>query len=179
MLTERLEIRPPEEEDRSRFVDLWTQDSFMVFSDGVKDQASANERFDRMLRRADEFAFAKQPVIERASGRIIGYSGMDIFDFEGERHLEYGYRLDTESRGRGYATEASTAILALADAHRRENLTADGVPVSGERVFAIIDPLNHPSQNVARKIGFTFWKLAEVGGFMDNLYLRPLGAQPG
>jgi len=175
MFTERLEIRLPMEADRARFVELWTQDAFMVFSDGVKDEESANGRFDRMLHRATEFPFAKQPVIERATGELIGYSGMDVFEFEGEVHLEYGYRLEPEARGNGYATEASTALLAVADAHPREGLTADGRPVSGDRVVAIIDPMNHPSQNVALKIGFTFWQFCEVNGFYDNLYLRPLG----
>ena len=106
MLTERLEVQPPREEDRTRFVGLFCAPEFMVFSEGVHDLESANVRFDGMLRTAIEVPFAKQPVIERATGTIVGYSGVAWFDFEGERRLEFGYRLVPEARGRGYATEA-------------------------------------------------------------------------
>jgi RimJ/RimL family protein N-acetyltransferase len=82
MLTARLEVRPPLEDDRRRFVELFQDPEFMVFSDGVHDLASANRRFDEMLRAANELPFAKQPVVERASGRVVGYSGVAWFDFE-------------------------------------------------------------------------------------------------
>jgi RimJ/RimL family protein N-acetyltransferase len=65
-----------------------------------------------------------------------------------------------EARGRGYATEAGRAALAKADESYR-----------GE-ILAIIDPTNQPSQNVASKLGFTFWKQAMVAGDLDNLYRR-------
>ena len=34
----------------------------------------------------------------------------------------------------------------------------------------MIDPKNAPSQNVAAKFGFTYWKQAVVNGYLDNLY---------
>ena len=55
----------------------------------------------------EELTFAKQPVIERATGTIVGYAGVNWFDFEGERRLEFGWRLVPEARGKGYATEAA------------------------------------------------------------------------
>src|SRR6476661_2124517 len=114
----------------------------MVFSGGVHTVDSAHERFDEMLVRAAELPFAKQPVIERSSGVIVGYSGVNWFDFEGERRLEYGYRLVPEARGKGYATEAGRAVLDVArDTFRGE-------------ILAMIDPTNDASQNVARKLGF-------------------------
>lgn len=158
MLTARLEIRPPVEADRTSFVRLFCDEEFMVFSDGVLDYEAANRRFDQMLARANELAFAKQPVIERATDQIIGYSGVDRFELEGQSRLEYGYRLVPEARGRGYATEAARALLSAAAS-----------TYTGE-ILAIIDPTNHASQNVARKLGFIFWKQAVVNGYLDNLY---------
>jgi RimJ/RimL family protein N-acetyltransferase len=156
VLTARLEIRHPDEEDRERFVQLFRDRAFMIFSGGVLDEAAANHRFDQMLERAAEISFAKRPVIERSSGAIIGYAGVDRFDFEGESRLEYGYRLVPEARGRGYATEAGLAVLAAAaDSYRGE-------------ILAFIDPSNHPSRNVLRKLGFAFWKnVAWEGGPTD------------
>ena len=80
--------------------------------------------------------------------------GVDYIDFE----LEWGYRLVPECRGRGYATEASQALLA--EAHQT---------YAGE-VLAVIAPENLASQNVCRKLGFTFWKQAPVDGDLRNLY---------
>jgi RimJ/RimL family protein N-acetyltransferase len=144
MLTARLEVRLPDEKDRERFVQLFGDADFMAFSRGILDRKTANRRFDRMLERAAELSFAKQPVVERSTGAIIGYSGVDTFGFEGESRLEFGYRLVPEARGRGYASEAGQAVLAAADHTYR-----------GE-VLAFIDPLNRPSRNVLAKLGFTF-----------------------
>jgi hypothetical protein len=41
MLTARLEVRLPREADRNRFVELFRDPEFMVFSDGVHDLDSA------------------------------------------------------------------------------------------------------------------------------------------
>lgn len=41
-------------------------------------------------------------------------------------------------------------------------------------VFAMIDPANEPSKAVARSLGFEFWKLAVVDGFMDEIHRREI-----
>jgi RimJ/RimL family protein N-acetyltransferase len=164
VLTPRLEVRLPGESDRARFVELFCDEDFMVFSSGVLTKDAAHERFDEMLVRGAEFAFAKQPVIERSTGIIVGYVGVNWFDFEGRRRLEFGYRLVPRARGVGYATEASQAVLARAAETFR-----------GE-ILAMIDPDNRGSQNVARKLGFTFWKQAIVDGYLDNIYRRRIDA---
>jgi RimJ/RimL family protein N-acetyltransferase len=158
LLTARLELRLPVEADRERFVELFGDEEFMVFSGGSLDPDAANRRFDRMLAIAKELSFAKQPIIEPSSRQIIGYSGADRFEFEGASRLEYGYRLVPDARGRGYATEAGRALLAVATKE-----------YNGE-ILAIIDPMNFASQGVANKLGFTFWKQAEVDGWLCNLY---------
>jgi RimJ/RimL family protein N-acetyltransferase len=163
MLTGRLELRPTEEQDRHRFVELFCDDEFMIFSGGVLDSAAAHLRFDEMLQRAQELAFAKQPIIERESDTIIGYSGVNWFDFEGERRLEFGWRLVPGARGKGYATEAGRAVLAVAAESFR-----------GE-ILAMIDPTNHASANVARKLGFVFWKQAVVDDYLDDLHRLRIG----
>ncbi|MEM9609346.1 MAG: GNAT family N-acetyltransferase [Actinomycetota bacterium] len=160
--TERLIVRLPEEADRERFVELWTDDEFQVFSPGTFDVAGASVRFDRMLERAAELTFAKQPIVDRASGRILGYTGVDTFEFEGETRLEYGYRLDTSARGKGYATEAGQALLAHAS------------QVWEGELLAMIDPRNDASRNVLGKLGFEFWKQDLVEGFVDDLFRRRL-----
>jgi RimJ/RimL family protein N-acetyltransferase len=163
VLTERLEVRLPLEADRRRFVELFQDPAFMEFSDGVHDLASANARFDAMLQTAERVPFAKQPIIERSSGEIVGYSGAAWFRFEGARRLEFGYRLVPSARGQGFATEAGIAVLAVAaDSFRGE-------------LLAMIDVQNVASKGVIGKLGFEFWKIAEIDEYPVELYRRTFG----
>jgi RimJ/RimL family protein N-acetyltransferase len=161
--TARLLVRPPREADRNRFVELFCDKDFMVFYPGVLTGEEARDRFDHMVAVCRTIPFGKQPVIELSSGRIVGYTGVDHIDVEGRAWLEWGYRLVPECRGLGYATEASQALLAKA----RRTYTGE--------LLAIIALENLASQNVCRKLGFTFWKQAPVEGDTRNLYTLPVG----
>lgn len=156
MLTDRLELRLPVEADRGRFVELFTDEAFMVFS-GVLGHGAAHRRFDHMLAVAEETRVAKQPVIERSSGTIIGYAGVDRFALDGHDRWEFGYRLVPRARGRGLATEAGRALLAAAG-------TFPGA------IFAVVDPANRPSQHVAGKLGFVFSRHVMVDRDVKMLY---------
>ena len=164
LVTSRLEVRPPRELDRGRFVELFCSDDFMIFSGQARSVAAAHGRFDHMLAMCEVVPFAKQPIVERESGLVVGYTGVDYFTFEGEDRLEWGYRLMPESRGLGYATEASLALLARA----RKTF-------SGE-LLAIINPANHASQKVCQKLGFAFLRQVPVdNGDIANFYTLALG----
>ncbi len=147
--TDRLIIRLPVEGDRARFVELFTDPAFTVFADGPHDVESANVRFDQMLRMGDAVPYAKQPVIARASGTIVGYTGAGSVVLDGVDRLEWGWRLVPEARGRGYATEATRALLAEADRHD------DG------EMLCLVAPDNHASRAVADKVGFRWWRRIE------------------
>ena len=165
--TERLVVRPPVEEDRSRFVELFTDEAFTVFSDGVHDVASANDRFDGMLALAEAVPYAKQPVIEKDTGTIVGYSGVGTIVFDGLNRLEWGWRFTPAARGKGYATEATRALLDLAD--HSDN---------GE-MLCIIALDNEPSMRVAEKVGFQKWRTYVWDDAPDQdtqLLLRSIGA---
>lgn len=157
-----MEVRRPTERDRPRFVELFGDDAFMAFSGGPLTEDHAQARFDHMLARCAELSFAKQPIVERCSGVVVGYTGVDWIDFERGRWLEWGYRLVPAARGKGYATEASLALLEVA-----------GNDYDGE-VLGIIHPENRASQNVIRKLGFAYWTQAPVHGELRNLYRRDL-----
>ena len=163
LVTIRLEVRPPCEADRVRFIELFGSDAFMIFSSQALTEEAASKRFDHMLAMCEIIPFSKQAIVERSSGIVVGYTGVDYFTFEGEERLEWGYRLVPELRGFGYATEASQALLA----HARETF-------SGE-LLAIIDPANHSFQKVCRKLGFAFLKQAHVDGDVRNLYTLAIG----
>jgi RimJ/RimL family protein N-acetyltransferase len=163
VMTARLLVRPPRETDRDRFVELFCDRDFMVFYPEVLTEEEAEDRFDHMVAVSRAIPFGKQPVVERSSGIIVGYTGVDYIDFEGKTWLEWGYRLVPESRGLGYATEASQALLAKA----HQTYAGD--------LLAIIAPDNPDSQRVCHKLGFAIWKQAPVDGDIRNLYTLAVG----
>ena len=131
----------------------------MVFSaSGALGHDAANLRFDHMLALSADIPFCKQAIIETVTGMAIGYVGVDYFELRGEQRLEFGYRLISESRRQGFATEAALAILELA----RE--TWHG------QLFAFIDPQNHASRNVLSKLGFGLVELTRIKGHDVELY---------
>jgi len=167
-MSERLELRLPIEADRSRFIGLFRDDDFMVYSGGVATSDEANARYDQMLADAAELPYAKQPIIERSTGTIVGYSGVAFFEFEGRRAQEFGYRLCCDARGKGYATEAGLVLVEVARAELAQAAAAQSSEPA--TIYAMIDPRNEPSMRVASKLGFVFWKQEVVNGYLDNLY---------
>ena len=163
MLTARLEVRLPCPADRARFVELFRDDGFMIFSGGPLNVEAARQRFDNMLDRAAEIPFAKQPVVERCSGTIIGYAGADWLKVERQRRLEFGYRLVPEARGKGYATEAGHALVELA-----------AQTFCGELVV-VIHPKNRASIATSERLGFRYWKHAPVQGEGRYIGRRQIG----
>jgi RimJ/RimL family protein N-acetyltransferase len=162
VMTARLLVRAPRECDRSRFVELFSNKDFMVYS-GVLTAEEAQDRFDHMVAVCHAIPFGKQPVVEMSSGLVVGYTGVDYIDLEGKSWLEWGYRLAPECRGLGYATEASQALLTTA--HKE---------YAGE-LLALVAPENLSSQRVCQKLGFTFWKQASMDGGIRNLYTLLVG----
>lgn len=140
--TNRLQVRPAVETDRARFVELFTDPDFMVFGARALDLLDeAQARFERFIELAKLIPYAKQPVVEKLTGRIIGYTDVDTAVIDGVDRLEWGWRIASEARGKGYATEAASALLDIAHDHH------DG------EMLCIIAADNVPSHRVARKLG--------------------------
>ncbi|WP_278257910.1 GNAT family N-acetyltransferase [Nocardioides convexus] len=91
-------------------------------------------------------------VVETHDGRFVGDCGLTVQHVDDEPHVEVGYHVHPDLRGRGLATEAAAAV--------RDAAAADGV----EHLVAIIRPANLPSQRVAAKIGLSLEREAFVHG---------------
>ncbi|WP_082796632.1 GNAT family N-acetyltransferase [Vibrio cidicii] len=92
-------------------------------------------------------------VIERSTGELIGYCGLESYDYNGETVVELGYRLKVSARGKGYAFEASSAVLSFAR------------QVGYSKVLALTEPENVLSQHILLKLGFE----ACGEGFYQNM----------
>jgi RimJ/RimL family protein N-acetyltransferase len=97
-------------------------------------------------------------IRERATGRFVGEVG--IADFKRDLTIpfepapEAGWVLAPWAHGRGYATEAVTAVLAW----------GDGAAPVGPRTMCLINPENAPSLRVAGKCGYRELTRADYKG---------------
>jgi RimJ/RimL family protein N-acetyltransferase len=94
----------------------------------------------------DRFGFGDWAVIERATGRVCGFTGLThpLWFPDEAAQVEAGWRLHPGAWGRGYATEAGTAAL-----------RAGFGELALERIVSYIHPDNGPSKAVARRLGMT------------------------
>ena len=86
-------------------------------------------------------------VEERATGRMIGEVGVADFKRPVDPPIdgvpEAGWVIAPSAQGRGYATEALTAVLGWAEQH-----------LGDPEIACLIDPANAPSFRVAAKVDF-------------------------
>ena len=143
--TERLILRPWEPEDRAVFQAITSDSAVTHYVHGgvpFTDE-EVDEMLARQARQLHEHNLYMGPLIEKASGRMIGSAGVQPLGTTGD--LEVGWILARETWGKGYATEIGAAAVR----HVLEDL---GRP----RVVAIIDPDNEPSKRVAARLGMSY-----------------------
>lgn len=104
-------------------------------------EQEADEFFARQARQLAEHDVCIGPMIEKATGRVVGIAGTQPMG----RDFEIGWWLAPEAWGRGFATEAGGAAMR----HVLEVLKRP-------RVVAIIDPPNEPSKRVAARLGMRY-----------------------
>jgi ribosomal-protein-alanine N-acetyltransferase len=82
-------------------------------------------------------------AVERESGRAVALAGLQWEQIDGRRELDLGCVVAADAQRRGYATEASEAIVGAAFAAGFERLTA------------MTYPDNAAALHVLQKLGFT------------------------
>jgi RimJ/RimL family protein N-acetyltransferase len=141
--TERLLIRPPCSEDAEQLHAVYGDPEAMRCIPGGA-AASIEETRRRVARYIDvqaECGFTLWAVVEKSSGQIIGDCG--LFPLEGRGpEVEIAYRFGRAHWGRGYATEAARAFLALG---------FDGMGF--HRIIGRTEARNAPSARVLEKLG--------------------------
>ncbi|MHC4930725.1 MAG: GNAT family N-acetyltransferase [Planctomycetota bacterium] len=138
--TERLQLRAWDRVDLEAFHRIWGDPNVIWWG-----PCENEEKSREVLKRAIELSAALPEelgwfaAIERASGQIVG----NVFlrpsrETEG---LELGYHFAKGWQGRGYATEATRALVGRC------------FDAGADRVVAYVLPENAASQRVAAKIG--------------------------
>jgi RimJ/RimL family protein N-acetyltransferase len=101
------------------------------------------------------------PVVERATGAVIGHCGLTDKEIEGREEIELVYVFAVAAWGKGYASEAARALLAY------------GFGDLGlQRIVALVEPENTASAHVAVKAGMHLEKqVTRPGGRRMDLYV--------
>jgi RimJ/RimL family protein N-acetyltransferase len=116
-----------------------------------REEASAWIAWNRRL--YQEHGFGLWLLMLRDTGEFVGDCGLTPQQVEGSTEIEVGYHVRTAFQGRGLATEAAAAC---------RDFARDVLKV--ERLIAIIDPHNRPSQRVAEKLGLVVERTTDNHG---------------
>jgi RimJ/RimL family protein N-acetyltransferase len=176
--TERLSLRPLELGDLDALAAFYADPEVMRFIGPGEpiDRDRSRQSLERMIGNFDAEAFGQLGVVRKADGAFLGRCGLLVWDTatwvpsltsdaEGPVEIEVGYLLGRDFWGRGYATEAATAVCDWA-------LAKLGL----KRLIALIYPENARSIAVARKLGMEPDGEVEIFGARVTLY--SLGKRP-
>jgi len=143
--TKRLILRRQKESDVEPLVALWSDPEVTRYLGGPRDQEALRESFEQ----SGESPFAEDydlwPVVDKKTGRVIGHSGLLDKEIDEKTEIELVYVIASDHWGKGYATEIA---LALRDYAFKE--------MGLDRIVALVEPENKPSERVAVKIGMSY-----------------------
>ena len=165
--TDRLILRRHKVGDFMALHEMWTEPA--VYRHIMGRPSTREESWSRLLRYIGHWSllgYGYWAVEERASGTFIGETGFADYHRDIDPPLdgrpELGWILKTSAHGKGYATEALTAISAWGDAH-----------FDGKETACIIAPENTASIRVAEKIGFKEKLRTTYKGDPTLVFYRP------
>jgi RimJ/RimL family protein N-acetyltransferase len=149
LTTERLVLRPLEHDDLDDLVAIHAEPSFWWFPlRGPMSPEETAQFIDRVLQRYKSDGFGVEAVVERETGRLIGWAGLAVPHFLPQilPAVEVGWRLAADFRGRGLATEAGAVAVDYGFG-----------PGGLDRIVSIYEPENERSGRVMERLGFTLW----------------------
>jgi ribosomal-protein-alanine N-acetyltransferase len=141
--TDHLLLRHLAPGDAAPLARIWSDPYVTEFMGGPRDHDEIVQLLEDDIA-ADERPLIGDlwPLVDSASGDVIGHCGLLEKEIDGRNEVEVTYVLAAASWGKGLATEIATALVeyAFADLGLR-------------RVVALIDPGNSASARVAEKAG--------------------------
>jgi RimJ/RimL family protein N-acetyltransferase len=150
LTTERLVLRPFDRGDLDDLVEIHAEPSFWWYPlRGPMSPEQTALFLDRVMQRYENDGFGVEALVERESGRLIGWAGLAVPHFLPQilPAVEVGWRLAGPYRGRGLATEAGAAAVDF------------GFGEAGlERIVSIYETENERSGLVMERLGFTLWE---------------------
>jgi RimJ/RimL family protein N-acetyltransferase len=143
--TERLIIRPFEEQDRALFHEINSDETVMEFYPFRRTRAQSDEVFEKGRKGLADTGYGYTAVEIKATGECIGYCCLAIPELEPvlpSGTVEIGWRTAVRYWGNGYTSEAARALLA--DGFTRRSLV---------EIISFAVPANRRSLAVMERIG--------------------------
>ena len=156
IVTPRLLLRPFETADLDEIAALYGDPEVMRFI-GVRSREESAQKLQHMISEFSERGFGMFAVIDRREKRFIGRCGIQTLESTGL--LELGYTFVKNAWGKGYATEASKAVLQKAFGEW-------GL----DELVAIAVPENFASIHVMEKLGMKYDRAETFYGRYCKLY---------
>ncbi len=144
--TERLQLRKMVKADAKRLLAIWSDPDVTKYMNitHFTDEEQALEMIELLEQLADQQKALRFTIFEKASNHIIGSCGFNMFDFD-HAITEIGYDLAKVHWGKGYATEAITALIDYAFTHLAMNT-----------IVAKVEGANINSIKVLKKLNFIY-----------------------
>lgn len=157
----RLDFRWWQKEDADLAWQLWGDPEVTkLFSKKPMSMDAVKERLESEIRQAQTRSFQYWPIFDH-SGVFVGCCGLRPYG-DTEESAEIGFHLVPEQWGKGYATEAASAVVECAFSNLKLHT-----------LFAGHHPDNKSSRNTLRKLGFvgTAAQFYEPTGLYHPSYL--------
>jgi RimJ/RimL family protein N-acetyltransferase len=145
--TDRLLMRPFDEEDLPALTELQAEESFWWFP--LRRAMTVEESTNFLARMISSYESDSDPslhaVIERSTGALAGWGGLSVQRFLPQvlPAVEVVWRLGSAFRGRGYATELGAAALEWGFS-----------TLKFDEIISIFEPANVASGKVMDHLGF-------------------------
>ncbi|HWU43265.1 MAG TPA: GNAT family N-acetyltransferase [Bdellovibrio sp.] len=161
--TSRLLIRPWTTNDVPHYQAMSFDVGYTCFSPPgiflVKDESEALQKVNGRIKNFEEHRIGKFLVFEKSSGSFVGTCGGDFFDLRGEKQVELGYRMMLSHWGKGFATEAASALV--------HYLLSD---VKLQSVYGFALHQNQQSLKILEKIGMKYQYDFSWAGLSHKLF---------
>jgi RimJ/RimL family protein N-acetyltransferase len=147
LTTERLILRPLTLDDLTDLTVIHAEESFWWYP--LRSGMTAGQTADFLRRHIERYetdGFGVEALVEKESGRLIGWAGLAVPHFLPQilPAVEVGWRLASAYRGKGLATEAGQAAVDW-------GFGSGGLT----RIVSIYEPENVASGKVMEHLGFT------------------------
>ena len=158
--TQRLIIREFKPEDLSQLAPILANPKVMKFSSkSIFSVEQTLMKINFFINSYQKHGFGKWAMIHKQSNQMIGFCGLALEKIDNVNEPEIGYLLDSEFWGKGFATEAASAVIT-------QGFEKFKLPY----ILGIVEPANTASVRVLEKLGMKYERKTIFNNVLMDIY---------